>query len=71
MSDFHMRAVLECGAQVDVRQPGESQTLELTVIPIAGAKIEETAWIKDNTLRVNVTVPALLGFYQFIELMFG
>ena len=70
MSDFHIKVMLQCGATVEVRQPGESQTLELTIAPKEGTKIEDTMWIKDNVLRVNAEIPALAGLYQFLGIMF-
>lgn len=70
MSDFHIKAMLQCGVTIEVRQPGESQTLELTISPKEGEKIESTAWIKDGVLRVNAEITALAGLYQFLGIMF-
>jgi len=70
MSDFHIKAVLQCGVTVDIRQPGESQTLELTFTPKEGARIEDMSWFKDGSLRINATIPALMGMYQFLGLIF-
>lgn len=71
MSEFHIKAMLQCGAIVEIRQPGESQTLELTISPPEGGKIEDTAWIKDGVLRVNASIYALAGLRELIGLMFG
>lgn len=67
---FHMKAQLQCGIWVEVKQPGTSQTLEFTFSPADGTKIEDTAWIKDGVLRINATVPAILGMREFFALMF-
>ena len=68
--DFKLKALLHCGTGVEIVQPGQSQTLELTITPPEGKKIEETAWIKDNNLRVNATIHALAGLYQMLGLIF-
>jgi len=70
MSDFHIKAMLQCGAVVEIRQPGESQMLELTFYPKEGTKIEDTAYIRDGNLRINASIPALLGFRELIGMIF-
>jgi hypothetical protein len=71
MSDFHIKAQLQCGMIVEINQPGDSATLELTFYPPEGKKIEDTAFFKDGNLRINATIPALAGMYQFLGLIFG
>lgn len=69
--DFKLKAELSCGAIVSIVQPGRSQTLELTITPAEGTRIEDTAWIKDGSLRVNATIPALAGMFQLLGLIFN
>lgn len=68
--DFKLKAQLSCGALIGIVQPGRSQTLELTITPSPGTRIEDTAWIKDGNLRVNATIEALAGTYQLLGLIF-
>jgi hypothetical protein len=71
MSDFHMKGTLQCGIEVEVIQPGDSQVVEFTFTAPTGAKIEDTAWFQDGKLRINATVSAVMGMREFFGLMFG
>jgi hypothetical protein len=71
MSDFHIKAILSCGVTVEVRQPGTSQVLELTLTNPEGTAIKDTAWIENGNLRINATIEGLVGFYQLLGLMLG
>jgi hypothetical protein len=70
MSNFKFKAMLPCGTWIEIVQPGESQTLEMTISPAEGKKIEDTAWFKDGNLRINATISTLSGMREVLRLIF-
>lgn len=63
---FSAKGMLQCGAIVSILQRERGTIIEVEVTPAEGTKIEDTAWIKDGLLRVNLTTSSLLGLYQLI-----
>lgn len=67
MSQFRVKAELECGAIVEVIQRQPNMILEVQITPKPGGLISDTAWIKDGKLQVNLTVESAIGLYQFLD----
>lgn len=64
-----LSARLNCGAEISILQRKSKMVIELEVTPEPGQDISNTAWIKDNKLRVHLTLPAFLGLFQFMGLI--
>jgi hypothetical protein len=68
---FHIKAQLTCGAWLEIIQRQRGNVLELTVTPADGTKIEDTAWVSNGILRINLTTESMIGVYQLLRVILG
>lgn len=67
----HTQARLTCGMRVEIIQRRPGMVMEFTITPPKGTKIEDSAYIKDGILQVNMTTDSFLGLFELLNMITG
>ena len=66
---FYIKAKLECGASVEIKQRQPGVPWEIVVTPKPGTTVGDFARFVDGEVRINVEQGSAIGLYQLFSLI--
>jgi hypothetical protein len=66
---FYIKALLECGAVVEIMQRDKTVPWEIIVTPKQGTDIKDFSREFEGTLRINIQPGSVIGLYQLLGLI--